>query len=120
MNTSALNINDIFNEALNRKPEKPFIVFGATRITYRDLGKRLGQMSTYFRSMGLKPGNRLVFSSRDEALVSILYTGLIANGITAVLIDPDSGAKRALAIIEHCGPECILADADLISRWKLN
>jgi len=120
MNTFAFSINDIFNRALNRKPAKPFIVFGATRITYRDLGKRLGQLTTYFRSMGLKPGNRLVFSSRDEALVSILYTGLIANGITAVLIDPDSGAKRALAIIDHCSPECILVDADLISRWKLN
>ncbi|MFH1156945.1 MAG: AMP-binding protein [Pseudomonadota bacterium] len=97
MTTFDFSAGDIFDKAINRNPSKPFIVFGDTRITYRELGNRIGQLTAFFNSLGIKPGNRLVFSSRDESLVSTLYMALIANGITAVNLDPDSGEKGCKA-----------------------
>jgi long-chain acyl-CoA synthetase len=107
----------IFEKALGHKGR--FIVFGDSFLTYAELKAHIGRFSTYFREQGIHQGDRVLFSSGNERFVCIFYLSLMANGITAVYIDPDSGPDRANAIIDHCDTPFIFADAPIQKNWNL-
>jgi len=119
MNISSHTVKDIFNKAFSQKKNKPFIVLKDRKITYGDLENSILRYTTFFSQNGIKPGDRVLFSSKDESFVCLFYLALIANGITAVLIDPDCGSKRANSIIKHCQSDIIFVDLNIIQIWDL-
>ena len=119
MNVSRQTVRDTFNKAFNQNSNKSFIVFKETRITYGELKNSIPRYTTYFSQNGIKQGDRVLFSSKDERFLCLFYLALIANGITAVLIDPDCGSERARAIIKHCQSNIIFVDSDIILNWNL-
>ena len=119
MNISSHTVKDIFNKAFAQKTNKPFIVFKESRVTYGELKNSILRFTTYFSQNGIQPGDRVMFSSKDESFVCLFYLALIANGITVVLIDPDCGSERANAIIRHCDSKHIFADSAIIQSWEL-
>jgi long-chain acyl-CoA synthetase len=119
VDTSNPDIPGIFRRALGQRSGKPFIVFGGHALTYGELRRTIGLYASYFDRAGVKAGDRIVFSSKNEAFVCTFYVSLLANGIASVLIDPDSGTERAGAIVEQCRPRFVFADEELINRWRL-
>ena len=119
MNVSRQTVRDTFNNAFNQNSNKSFIVFKEKKITYGELRNSIPKYTTYFSQNGIKQGDRVLFSSKDERFLCFFYLALIANGITAVLIDPDCGAERARAIIEHCQSNIIFVDPDILQNWNL-
>ena len=120
MDTSNQDIKAIFDKAFGQKSSKPFIVFGDSKITYGDLKTSVLKFSTYFHHIGINAGERVVFSSKNERFVCLFYLSLIANGITAVYLDPDTGPERAVGIINHCKPEFIALDPRIRDLWNLS
>jgi long-chain acyl-CoA synthetase len=114
------DIPGIIRRSLDQKSGKPFIVFGGRCITYGELRRKVLRYTSYFERAGIRAGDRVVFSSKDEAFVCCLYLSLLANGVTSVFLDPDSGSERANAIINHCQPRSIFADGDLLDKWHLS
>ena len=119
MNTFSQNIPDIINQAITQHSSKHFIVFGNHTITYGELKSKIGKYTSYFLNKGINKGDRVVFSSKDEKFTCYFYLSLIANGITAILIDSNGGTERSNAIINHCQPHSIFVDEELINKWNL-
>jgi long-chain acyl-CoA synthetase len=119
MNISSRTVKDIFNKAFNQNKNKPFIVYKEHKITYGELKNSILSYTTYFAQNNIKPGDRVLFSSKDERFVCIFYLSLIANGITAVLIDPDCGSDRANSIIRHCQSNIVFVDPHISQNWNL-
>jgi long-chain acyl-CoA synthetase len=119
MYTLNQSVHDIFNRALKQKKNKTFIHFGDQKITYGELKEYIGKYTSYLNNAQIKIGDRVVFSSKDEVFNCMFYISLVANGITAILIDADSGAERSNAIINHCNPHSIFIDENLIKKWDL-
>jgi long-chain acyl-CoA synthetase len=119
MNVSSQTVRDTFNKAFSQNSNKSFIVFKETKITYGELRNIIPGYTTYFSQNGIKQGDRVLFSSKDERFLCLFYLALIANGITAVFIDPDCGSERARAIIKHCQSNIIFIDPDIIRNWNL-
>jgi len=119
MDIFSYTIKDIFNKVFKQKNSKPFIIFGQTRLTYGDLTVGVRKLSTYFSNRDIKAGDRVVFSSADDRFVCLFFLSLVANGITAVFIDPGCGTKRANAIINHCQAKCVFADLQIQKDWNL-
>lgn len=107
----------IFKKAFLRKGK--FIVFGDQLLTYPELQSTIARYTTYFRQRGILQGDQVLFSSANERFVCLFYISLIANGITAVFLDPESGADRANAIINHCKARFIFADQEIGEAWNL-
>lgn len=120
MNSLKQSIHDIFEQAFAQKPGKPFIVFGDQTITYGDLRLNVEKYTTYFKNLGLKKGDRVLFSSTDEPFVCMFLLSLIANGITLIYLDPEAGSKRTNAIIDHCEPHAIFLDEEQKRKWHLS
>lgn len=120
MNISNHTVSDIFNIAFKQKPGKLFIDFGTGKTSYGELKTNIKKYTTYFKNNNICAGNRVVFSSKNEQFVCTFYLALLANGITAVLIDPECSAERAKAIIKHCDSDYLFFDQHLINTWNLN
>lgn len=119
MYTLNQSAHDIFDRALKQNSNKTFIHFGDRKISYGEIKENIRKYTTYLNDAKIKQGDRIVFSSKDEVFNCMFYISLIANGITAILIDPDSGTDRSNAIIEHCQPHSIFVDEDLVKKWGL-
>ncbi|MEI6575298.1 MAG: AMP-binding protein [Bacteroidota bacterium] len=110
---------DIFNEAFHQKGNKIFVDFGDRKLSYGAFRTELRKYTTYFRNEGLTAGQRVVISSRDEYFICCFYLSLIANGITVILLDPDSGTERAKAIVNHTKASFLFLDAEIQELWEI-
>jgi long-chain acyl-CoA synthetase len=119
MNISKETIHAIFKKAFAEKPKKPFMVLSKETITYGDLKSQMGRYSNFFNKQGIGQGSRVLFSSFDEGFISIFYLSLLANGITAIFIDPESGKERAKSIINHTKVSYSFLDQQLINDWQI-
>lgn len=120
MNSFKQSIHDIFEQAFAQKSSKPFIVFGDQTVTYGDFRLKVEKYTTYFKDLGLKKGDRVLFSCPDEPFVCMFLLSLIANGITLIYLDPEAGSKRVNAIIDHCEPHAIFLDEERKRKWHLS
>lgn len=119
MNISNQTVRDIFNNAFDQKSNRPFIIFGDNKVTYGELKTIIKKFSTYFKEKEIQAGDRVVFSSKVEHFVCTFYLSLVANGITVVFIDPETGNERANAIIDHCEAKFIFIDTHIQREWGL-
>lgn len=117
MNIYSHTVPGIFKKAFTRKGR--FIVFGDSVLTYAELKSHMGRFSSYFRQRGIRQGDRVILASGNERFVCTFYLSLIANGITVVYLDPESGPGRAHAIIDHCKAPFIFVDSATQRNWNL-
>jgi len=80
------------------------------KISYDIFVSRIGKLTSYFRNSDLQPGDRaLLFTTNDEALITIFWA-LLCNGITSVVIDPDTKTNRLRSIIDQVQPQALFRD----------
>ena len=112
------NITEVFDFLKKRiNPKKPFVE-GQKTITYGMLAERTGKLTALFRSRGIKPGDRIIIASKDHPESCILLLSLLKNGITAVMLDPDTRQKRVNAILGRVKPAMIFADKEILELWR--
>jgi long-chain acyl-CoA synthetase len=98
---------------------KPWLVTEDRSLSFGDLAERARRLAGLFAERGVAMGDRVVIASRDDAEAALLLVGLIANGVTAILLDPDTPQARAEALIAKARPALVLADRALIAGWAL-
>jgi acyl-CoA synthetase (AMP-forming)/AMP-acid ligase II len=84
----------------------PAITFGRRTLSYRDLREKVLRTAASLRTLGMVPGDRVLFSVRPGLDSTCLALGIIAAGGTIVFADPGAGEAMFRARAE-------LADA----RW---
>jgi long-chain acyl-CoA synthetase len=112
------NIRDLFDYLRDKINPKNHFLAGQKIITYGMLLERSGKLTTFFRKHRIKQGDRIVIASRDHAESCLLLLSLLKNGITAVLLDPDTRLQRATAILNKVQPSMIFADKDILEIWR--
>jgi long-chain acyl-CoA synthetase len=88
-------------------------------ITFGQLRDRIERVAALLSQLGVAPGERVVVATRDDAEAALLFVGLICSGVTAVNIDPETGARRAASLIAKAAPRLVLADRDVAARWEI-
>jgi len=89
-------------------------------ITFGQLRERIERVAALVSRLGVSPGARVVVATRDDAEAALLFIGLICSGVTAVNIDPDTGARRATSLIAKASPRLVLLDRDVALRWEIS
>ena len=95
-----------------RCPDKVAVVFGETRVTYRDLNRRAGQVARYLHRQGIGPGTLVgVHVDRGiEMLVALL--GVMKSGAGYVPLDPAFPADRLSFMAEDAGLRALITRQD--------
>ncbi|GAB4040287.1 AMP-binding protein [Spirosoma gilvum] len=86
------------------------------RITYAQLSERIRKAATLFQQYGLAEGDRIVVSIADEQETILTFMALLANGLTAILLDPETKTSRTESILQMAQPKGVIADADFFDR----
>lgn len=75
-------------------PDKIALVDGAGRVTYGQLVQRIESAARFLRSMGVKPGDRILLSAQKEAQFVYLYLAAHLMGVVNVVVDSASPRER--------------------------
>jgi len=101
-------IVDLFSEQANKTPDRPAIVFGNKKITYRELNERANQLGHYLKKKGVGPETLVpVCVERSiEMLVSIL--GVLKAGGAYLPIDPEYPEERIEYMLQDSNSNIIV------------
>ena len=75
-------------------PKRVFIHGENNRLTYGAAVERITRLTGLFKRLQLAPGARVVLASRDDLALAAVFLALIRNGLTAVVLNPESRATE--------------------------
>jgi long-chain acyl-CoA synthetase len=96
-----------------------FLQTQSKAFTYGWLQDRIKQISGLFHSLGLETGDRIILAVSDSAEFAAVFLAGLINGITLVIVDPQSKAPRVTQILERTQPKGLLADKESLDIWKI-
>ncbi len=99
-------------------PKKVFCIAEQT-ITYGELQQKLSKLTTLFHTAGIRQGNRVILATDHDGMMSEIFLALLLNGITVVVLDPDSAPQEAKNLIESSKADGIIIDKSLSTRWDV-
>lgn len=114
---SADNIIRAFERAASMKPGK-ILIAGEKTLTYGELLKHAALLTSLFRKGGLSPGDRAVISTVDDIAAVTFFLSLLRSGVTAVIIDPETPAPQAQALISAARPKAVFLDSGICGSWQ--
>ncbi len=76
--------------------------------TFRQLHARVRSYSVFFRSRGLKAGDRVLIVDREPLETVVLLLACISEGLVFVPVSRHMGTKERDEIVESCSPALIL------------
>lgn len=94
---------------------KPLVV-GRSIQTYGHMADGALRLATLFRDRGIGPGNRGVIVSKDEDMLVLLFLGMVANGVTPIVLDPDAMPDELHALFEASDAAIHFADGAVVDR----
>ncbi len=105
-------LHELFAEQAARTPDATALVWGAERLSYRELDARAGRLARRLRGLGVGPETLVgVFTRRTSSLVAALIAVLKAGG-AYVPLDPAYPAERlALLLADTAAPVLITESA---------
>src|SRR5947208_3777845 len=118
MAESFTNIRQVVETAVERSPDKVYLVCGEEQITYRQLDRHINRAANGFLKLGLRKGDRvaLMLPNRPEFLYA--WLGLNKIGTSMVPINTAFRSREAQYVIDHSESRFLLADARYIETLR--
>lgn len=96
------------------------LIAGPSALSYGDLFDRVARSGPWLESLGVGPGDRVVLLSENDAALASLFFGIIAHGVTAVMLNPRASRDELAMLIEASDASAIVADTDVIETQRLS
>lgn len=108
---------DAFQRAETEFSAEAGFVFPEGEISFGALAKRSRKLAGMLAGEGVSPGDRVLFSTRDDLLAATLFIGIIRSGATAIFLDPETHVDRAAALLVQAAPRLLILDEELHAAW---
>ncbi|MEU7056929.1 amino acid adenylation domain-containing protein [Streptomyces sp. NPDC046197] len=113
-------LTDLFEDAVRRSPDRTAVVFGDTRLTYREVDERANQLAHGL--LGTDPGVRpreLVGMYLDKSDLGVVATlGIWKAGAAYVPFDPAYPAERVRFMVRDTGLSRIVTNRHHAARLR--
>lgn len=111
-----LCFHELFEEQVERTPERTALVFGDHRFTYRELNSRSNQLARYLRAQGLAASTPvgLFLRRSDEMIITLL--GILKAGGAYVALHPDLPKARLEQQLSTVKPPLVITQESLLER----
>lgn len=120
MTTDSDNYTKVLYQKIKTRAVKKLIfaeLRGST-LTYRQLLGDIERLITLFREHDLKTGSRVVIITRHDKEAMTLFIAALLEGLTPVILPPDTKSARAETIAKKVSTKMILMDEKLFNRWS--
>lgn len=109
-------IHELFAEQALLHPDAEALVFGAERLTYRELDARSNQIAQFLRQQAIQHEDRVgIFMDRSAGMI-VSMLGILKAGGAYVPIDPDYPAERLKFIVEDTAVRWVLTDTTVHAK----
>lgn len=104
-----MTVDRYLRQSVEAFPEKPALVCGSERFTYKALGDAAGSFAGFLRTNGLRTGERVAvyLGNCPETVIAIF--GTAQAGGTVVTINAATPSERVGYILRSCEPRFIVA-----------
>ena len=96
-------------------PDKPAVVHGDRRYTYRELEERVNRLASGLRAAGLEKHDRVAFLCPNIPAMLEAHFGVPAAGLVLVAINTRLNSEEIGYILGHSGARYLFVDAELES-----
>ena len=109
-------IHELFEAQVERAPAAPAVVFGDSRLSYRELNERANQVARYLRrhAVGAEVLVGVCLERSVEMVVALL--GVLKAGGAYVPLDPEQPQSRLLHMIADAGTAVLLTQHRVAAR----
>jgi long-chain acyl-CoA synthetase len=96
-------------------PDRPALVIADTGevLTYGELDQASNRMAHLFRSLGLKPGDRIAILLKNSLDFPIAYWGAQRSGLLAAMLSTHLKPEEAAYIIGDSGAKVLITSAEI-------
>ncbi|WP_089099034.1 long-chain-fatty-acid--CoA ligase [Streptomyces hyaluromycini] len=110
----SLSVAAILAESALRRPDHPALVFGAARITYRELWGGAARYAAVLREHGIGPGDRIALLLPNTPHFPMVYFGALARGATVVPVHALLRADEIAYVLRDSAAKVLVCAAPLL------
>ena len=108
-----LLIHELFEDQVERSPDRPALVFRGQQLTYAELNARSNKLARHLRQHGTASGSLVgVYLERSFEMV-VALVAILKSGAAYVPYDPDLPLSRLNTMIEDSHPVCVITQQKL-------
>jgi non-ribosomal peptide synthetase-like protein len=109
-------LSDVLEEACRRHADRIAVSAEDAQISYAELDARANRMARYFRSVGVKPGDRVAVMIDRGVEAYVALFGLLKAGAAYVPLDSNHPAERIGFIVSDAGATLVVAHLRLVDK----
>ena len=95
-------------------PGKVAVVYGARRLTYRELAAEAQRVARALRASGVRPGDRVAYLMPNLPEMLIAHFAVPLAGAVLVAVNTRLTAEEVAYILSHSGAKMVVVDAVLL------
>ncbi|MDQ3258528.1 MAG: amino acid adenylation domain-containing protein, partial [Acidobacteriota bacterium] len=107
-------IHQLFEEQARRSPGNTAVVFGDTRLTYREVDERANQLAHHLRDQGVKADTLVAMCLNKSAEMIVALLGVLKAGGAYLPMDPAYPEDRLRFMIEDSGVSHLITTQALL------
>ncbi|CAG2169614.1 unnamed protein product, partial [Oppiella nova] len=107
-------IHQLFEEQAKRTPDNVAIIYGETKLTYRELNEMANQLAYYLRDKGVKQETIVAICLERSLELVIGLLGILKSGGTYLAIDPRSPIERLKFMLEDTKSPILLTTQKIL------
>lgn len=108
--TSPATFGQLIVDAVQRHPARTALVEGDHRVSYAELGERIGRALEQLRAMGLRRGDAVAQLSGNRIEMFCLMAAAYVGGMRSVTLHTMAGAADHAAIVRDCGARLLVSE----------
>ncbi|WP_437779136.1 amino acid adenylation domain-containing protein [Sorangium sp. So ce1097] len=109
-------VHELFEAQAERTPDAAAVIFGAKRLSYRELNARANQVAHALERRGVGPDVLVAIAAERSVELVVGLLGVLKAGGAYVPIDPDYPAERIAYMLEDAGAPVLLSQWPVASR----
>jgi amino acid adenylation domain-containing protein len=113
-------VHVLFEEQVQKTPDKIAVVYKQQNLTYRELNNRANQLANYLKSLGVKPETRVGICVERSLEMVIGILAILKAGGVYVPLDPAYPTERLALMLEDVQTPILLTQTHLQNRLPLN
>ncbi|MCU0285418.1 MAG: AMP-binding protein [Acidobacteria bacterium] len=114
--SSEKTIIDLFEEQVEKSPDRTAAVYEDQKITYRNLNIKANRLAWLLRSNNVQPNNIVGFISQRSIEMIIGILGILKSGAAYLPIDPSSPTNRLLSLLKNTAPTHFVLTNETIEK----
>ena len=95
-------------------PGKTAVIYGARRLTYRELAAEAQRVAGALRASGVGPGDRVAYLMPNLPEMLIAHYAVPLAGAVLVAVNTRLTAEEVAYILSHSGAKIVVVDAELL------